>query len=198
MSLSNSAGNLDVLLEDIRACKLCEDLPLGPNPILQGSESSKILICGQAPGRITHHKGIPFDDPSGKRLRQWLGIDRETFYDAKKLAIVPMGFCFPGTGKGGDLPPRPICAQTWRGPLLEALPNIELTVIIGQYAIDWHMGKDRKQRLTDRVLAWEEHWPERLITPHPSPRNLRWLKNNPWFESDVIPVLQSRVKMLLA
>jgi len=198
MSLSNSAGNLDVLLEDIRACKLCEDLPLGPNPILQGSESSKILICGQAPGRITHHKGIPFDDPSGKRLRQWLGIDRETFYDAKKLAIVPMGFCFPGTGKGGDLPPRPICAQTWRGPLLEALPNIELTVIIGQYAIDWHMGKNRKLRLTDRVMAWEDHWPERLITPHPSPRNLRWLKNNPWFEKDVIPVLQSRVKTLLA
>jgi len=179
MSLSNSAGNLDVLLEDIRACKLCEDLPLGPNPILQGSESSKILICGQAPGRITHHKGIPFDDPSGKRLRQWLGIDRETFYDAKKLAIVPMGFCFPGT-------------------LLEALPNVELTIIIGQYAIDWHMGKDRKQRLTDRVLAWEDHWPERLITPHPSPRNLRWLKNNPWFEKNVIPVLQARVKTLLA
>jgi uracil-DNA glycosylase len=155
------------------------------------------LICGQAPGRITHHKNIPFDDPSGNRLRDWRGVDRAVFYDPSKIAIIPMGFCFPGTGSSGDLPPPPICAQTWRTPLIESLPNVELTLIIGQYAIDWHLGRNRRLNLTSRVKSWADDWPDKLVTPHPSPRNNRWLKNNPWFEADVIPELQSRVKALL-
>ena len=177
---------------------MCEDLPLGPNPIIQAGKSAKILICGQAPGRITHHKSIPFDDPSGNRLRDWLGVTREEFYDADKIAIIPMGFCFPGTDKRGDLPPRTLCAQTWHRRLLAALPQAELTLIIGQYAIDWHLGKDRKQTVTARVKAWREHWPDKLVMPHPSPRNNRWLKTNPWFEDEIIPILQERVRGLLA
>jgi uracil-DNA glycosylase len=119
------------------------------------------------------------------------------FYDPSKIAIIPMGFCFPGTGSSGDLPPPPICAQTWRTPLIESLPNVELTLIIGQYAIDWHLGRNRRLNLTSRVKSWADDWPDKLVTPHPSPRNNRWLKNNPWFEADVIPELQSRVKALL-
>ena len=189
--------SFDKLLTEVRACTLCDDLPLGPKPIIQGSEQAKILICGQAPGRITHHKNIPFDDPSGNRLRTWLGVSREQFYDPTKIAIIPMGFCFPGTGKGGDLPPRPLCAQTWHKRLLASLPQAELTLIIGQYAIDWHLGKDRKMNVTARVKAWQDYWPQKLVTPHPSPRNNRWLKNNPWFEEEVIPALQARVKGML-
>lgn len=155
------------------------------------------MICGQAPGRITHHKNIPFDDPSGVRLRAWLGLSREEFYDPKKIAIIPMGFCFPGTGKGGDLPPPPICAQTWSGPLLASLKNVELTLIIGKYAIDWHINPSRKLNVTDHVRAWCDHWPSKLVMPHPSPRNNRWLKNNSWFEDAVIPALQKRVQGLI-
>ncbi len=130
-------------------------------------------------------------------MRDWLGVDRAVFYDPSKIAIIPMGFCFPGTGSSGDLPPPPICAQTWRTPLIESLPNVELTLIIGQYAIDWHLGRNRRLNLTSRVKSWADDWPDKLVTPHPSPRNNRWLKNNPWFEADVIPELQSRVKALL-
>ncbi|MEP6343323.1 MAG: uracil-DNA glycosylase family protein [Maricaulaceae bacterium] len=191
------ASEFNKLLADARACRLCKDLPLGPNPILQGSPQSKILICGQAPGRITHHKNIPFDDPSGVRLRDWLGVSWDEFYDPDKIAIIPMGFCFPGTGKGGDLPPPPICAQTWRQRLLDSLTQVELTLIIGKYAIDWHLEPNRKLNVTDRVRAWRDHWPEKLVTPHPSPRNNRWLKTNPWFEGEIIPELQTRVRGLL-
>ena len=130
-------------------------------------------------------------------MRDWLGVARAVFYDPSKIAIIPMGFCFPGTGSSGDLPPPPICAQTWRTPLIESLPNVELTLIIGQYAIDWHLGRNRRLNLTSRVKSWADDWPDKLVTPHPSPRNNRWLKNNPWFEADVIPELQSRVKALL-
>ena len=192
-----SSSDIAGLQGDIRACRICTDLPLGPKPIFQFSETSKVLIVGQAPGRITHNKGIPFDDPSGDRLRDWLGVDRDTFYDATKLAIVPMGFCFPGTGKGGDLPPRDECAPAWRSRILKTLGQIELTVIIGRYAIDWHLPKYKKSAVTEVVKSWWSYWPERLILPHPSPRNNRWLKQNPWFEQDVLPALRTRVSGLI-
>lgn len=189
--------NVDSLLTQIRSCQICDGLPLGPRPILQIGASAKILIAGQAPGRITHHKGIPFDDPSGNRLRDWLGISRDEFYDASKIALAPMGFCFPGTGKGGDLPPRKECAEAWRKPVLEQLENIELTLVIGQYALDWHIADGKKMTLTDRVASWKNYMPDVLPLPHPSPRNNRWLKRNPWFEEEVLPALKSRVSELI-
>lgn len=189
--------NVDSLLTQIRSCQICDGLPLGPRPILQIGASAKILIAGQAPGRITHHKGIPFDDPSGNRLRDWLGISRDEFYDASKIALAPMGFCFPGTGKGGDLPPRKECAEAWRKPVLEQLKNIELTLVIGQYALDWHIADGKKMTLTDRVASWKNYMPDVLSLPHPSPRNNRWLKRNPWFEEQVLPALKSRVSELI-
>ncbi len=192
-----SSANINSLLTEIRACRICKDLPLGPRPIVQFSSKSKLLIVGQAPGRITHEKGIPFDDPSGDRLRTWLGIDRDSFYDSEKLAIVPMGFCFPGTAKGGDLPPRNECAPAWRTKILDRLVSVELTLIIGRYAIDWHLPEFGKSTVTEAVKSWKTSWPKQLILPHPSPRNNRWLKQNPWFEDDVIPKLQSRVRQIL-
>ena len=182
---------LTKLLENIRACKICKDLPLGPNPILQIDQSAKILIVGQAPGRITHLKNIPFDDPSGTRLRKWMGVTKEMFYNDKTIAILPMGFCYPGTGKSGDLPPRPECAPAWRESVLESLNNIKMTVIIGSYAIKYHVSDGRNITLTQRVSEWKSMFPKQIILPHPSPRNNRWLKQNPWFEKDVIPAFQS-------
>lgn len=188
---------LDELLARVRACTICSGLPLGPRPILQASADARILIVGQAPGSKTHAKGRPFDDASGKRLREWLGVTEAQFYDPRLFAILPMGFCYPGTGSGGDLPPRPECAPAWRVPLLEAMPAIELTLVLGQYALDWHVGDERSKTLTGTVLRWKEFWPELLPLPHPSPRNIRWLKANPWFEAEVIPVLRHRVQDLI-
>jgi len=188
------------LIEDIRQCTLCEaELPLGARPILQGAKLSRILIAGQAPGRITHQKGIPFDDPSGNRLREWLGVDRETFFDEKLFAIVPMGFCFPGSGKGGDSAPLPRCAETWRAKLLKELNQAQLTLVIGKYALDWHLGKPGTVTdiVTDIVTDWREAKQGILPLPHPSPRNNRWLKLNPWFELELVPELQRRVKLIL-
>ncbi len=185
------------LLEDIRSCKICKDLPLGPNPILQINQSAKILIVGQAPGRITHHKGIPFDDPSGIRLRKWMGVSKQVFYDDKTIAILPMGFCYPGTGKSGDLPPRPECAPKWRVPVLNSLTNIQMTIIIGSYAIKWHLSDGQNMTLTQRVSEWRSNFPKQIILPHPSPRNNRWLKQNPWFEEDVIPSLQAEIANIM-
>ncbi len=185
------------ILDLARACSLCENLPLGPKPIFQLSPKAKILIAGQAPGRKTHHKGIPFDDPSGNRLREWMGIDRNIFYNEAAIAILPMAFCYPGTGKGGDLPPPTQCANQWRKKLLNLLPNIELTLVIGQYALDWHLGEQQASTLTETVGQWREHWPRILPMPHPSPRNNRWLKNNPWFVDDVLPELKKRVASLI-
>ncbi|MGD9810229.1 MAG: uracil-DNA glycosylase family protein [Sphingobium sp.] len=181
------------LLIAIRSCTKCADLPLGPAPLLQADPRARILIAGQAPGRRSHERGIPFDDPSGDRLRQWLGIDRATFYNASRVAIVPMGFCYPGTGPSGDLPPKPLCAQNWRAALLDRLPNIELTLVIGRYAMDWHM-PGKTGSLTETVGVWRNHWPTILPLPHPSPRNNRWLKVNPWFADDVLPILRGRVR----
>ena len=186
------------LLADVRACTLCAShLPLGPGPVLQVHPAARILIAGQAPGSKVHASGMPFDDASGERLRAWMGIDKDTFYDAKRIAILPMGFCFPGTGTSGDLPPRPECAATWRNQLLACMPHIELTLIIGQYAQAWHLPDAGKASLTDTVLDWRSHWPAVLPLPHPSPRNNIWLKRNPWFGQEVVPKLQGRIAVLL-
>lgn len=155
------------LEQEIRACTLCSDhLPCGPRPVFQISQTAKILIVGQAPGRKVHESGVPFDDASGDRLRDWLGMDRETFYDAKRVAILPMGFCYPGTGKSGDLPPRPECAVAWREKILRELTEVSLTLVIGQYAMSWHLGSRRKATLTETVQAWREYQPDFLPLPH--------------------------------
>ena len=188
---------MDELLNEIRACRVCEEhLPLGPRPVLQVHPDARILIAGQAPGRRVHESGIPFADPSGDRLREWLGVTETEFYDPRLVAIVPMGFCFPGTGRSGDNPPRPECATTWRERVLAGLTNVRLTLVLGMYAQAWHLGRDRN--VTEAVAAWREAWPERLALPHPSPRNRAWFKRNPWFETEVVPALRSRVAELLA
>lgn len=189
--------DIDQLSLKARACTLCKDLPLGPKPLFKVSEQAKILIVGQAPGRKTHAAGKPFLDASGVRLRQWLGVSDTTFYDDPRIGILPMGFCFPGTGKGGDLPPRPECAPAWRQSFLDAMPDIELTLIIGKYARDWHMPDRKRESITQTVADWKSLVPEIIPMPHPSPRNNRWLKQNPWFETEVLPELRRRVADLI-
>ena len=190
--------SLASLLAEVRGCTLCaQHLPLGPRPVVQVHSSARILVAGQAPGRKVHETGVPFDDASGDRLRTWLGVSRETFYDARQIAILPMGFCYPGTGKSGDLPPRPECAPAWREKLLARLKSLELTLVIGQYAQDYHL-PDAGESLTEVVRAWRKHWPRVLPLPHPSPRNNIWLKKNPWFEAELLPVLRDRVAKVLA
>lgn len=190
--------SLAKLLKEVRACSLCAAyLPLGPRPILQAHSQARILIAGQAPGRKVHETGVPFNDASGDRLRAWLGISREVFYDERQVAILPMGFCYPGTGKSGDLPPRPECAPAWREPLLSHLKNIRLMLVIGQYAQAYHL-PGAGTSLTDIVRAWRQYWPHTLPLPHPSPRNNLWLKRNPWFEAEVIPALQAQVATILS
>lgn len=187
------------ILKEVNDCRLCEDhLPLGPRPVLQANSQAKILVAGQAPGRKVHETGIPFNDASGDRLRDWMGIDKSIFYDGSKIAILPMGFCYPGTGKSGDLPPRPECAEAWREQLLKALPKIELTLVIGQYAHKYHLVNKQKKTLTETVKTWKDYWQNGLLPlPHPSPRNNIWLKKNTWFEKDVLPTLKSRVQILI-
>jgi len=185
------------LLKEVRACTICEaNLPLGPRPVLQLHPQARILIAGQAPGRKVHESGIPFDDASGIRLREWLGVSREVFYDPQQIAIVPMGFCFPGMGKSGDLPPRPECAPAWREELLGHLRGLEVTVVLGQYAQRYHFG-DANASVTELVKSWRCYWPAMIPLPHPSPRNNLWLRRNPWFESEVLPALQTRVSEVL-
>ncbi|MHB1495756.1 MAG: uracil-DNA glycosylase family protein [Acidithiobacillus sp.] len=157
---------------------------------------ARILIAAQAPGRKVHETGIPFNDASGDRLRAWLGISREVFYDARQVALVPMGFCYPGTGTSGDLPPRPECARAWHGELLPHLQHPQLTLVIGQYARAYHLPAETGT-LTQVVHAWRKNWPNLIPLPHPSPRNNLWLKRNPWFEEELIPVLQARVAEVL-
>jgi uracil-DNA glycosylase len=189
------------LLQEVRACTLCAaplaELGLTPRPVLQVDALARILVVGQAPGRKVHESGIPFDDASGERLRQWMGIEAATFYDPRQVSILPMGFCFPGTGKSGDLPPRPECAPAWRSALLSHLKNIKLTLVIGQYAQSYHLPGDAIS-VTQAVQAWQSSWPHTVPLPHPSPRNNLWLKRNPWFEETLIPALRVRVTEILA
>jgi len=185
------------LITEVRACTICEaHLPCGPRPVFQLHPKAKILIAGQAPGRKVHDSGVPFEDASGNRLREWLGVTREEFYDPEKFAILPMGFCFPGSKKSGDLPPRPECADTWRKPLLAKLRQVELTLVLGQYAQAYHFGKTSSS-LTELVKSWRTYWPLMMPLPHPSPRNNIWLRKNPWFEVELLPSLRKRVSEIL-
>jgi uracil-DNA glycosylase len=189
--------SLNGLLKKVRACELCvNDLEAGVRPVVQAHTQSRILIAGQAPGSKVHASGVPFDDASGDRLREWMGVDRETFYDASQIAILPMGFCYPGKGKSGDLPPLPICAETWRQQLLDALPNIELTLVIGQYAHAWHL-PEKSKTLTGTVQNWKAYDRSIIPLPHPSPRNNIWLAKNRWFEIELLPVIRQGVKLAL-
>lgn len=190
--------SLATLLAEVRGCVICSEfLPLGPRPIVQIHQAARILIAGQAPCRMVHETGIPFNDASGDRLRAWLGISPDVFYDDKQIAILPMGFCFPGTGKSGDLPPRLECAPAWRGKLLSKLTNLQLTLVIGQYAQGYHY-PNAGATLTEIVQAWRKEWPRIVPLPHPSPRNNLWLKRNPWFEQRVLPALRHRVSEVLS
>ena len=187
------------LISDIKQCTICaEYLELGPRPVLCADVDSKIVIIGQAPGTKVHASGIPWDDPSGKQLRKWLGVSDEDFYDPKKFAIVPMGFCYPGKGKSGDLPPRPECAPQWHEPLFDKMPNVELIILIGMYAQNYYLQKTAKKTLTETVRNYKEYLPNYFVLPHPSPRNRFWLTKNPWFEESVVPELQQKIVALLA
>ncbi|MEM7400435.1 MAG: uracil-DNA glycosylase family protein [Pseudomonadota bacterium] len=192
---------LDKLIAEVRACRECEnDLPLGPNPILRAKRSAKILIIGQAPGTKVHACGVPWLDPSGKRLRVWLNVDERTFYDETKIAIIPMGFCYPGKGKSGDLPPREECAPLWHEKLLHHLPNIKITLLIGQYAQKYYLGNSKfydKKSVTETVKCWNQFAPHFFPLPHPSPRNTLWLKKNSWFEKTTVPQLRKSVRNAL-
>lgn len=194
-----AAGSLERLLAEVRACRVCEGhLPLGPRPVLRAAATARLLIVGQAPGTRVHATGVPWNDPSGDRLRQWLAVDRGTFYDETRIAIVPMGFCYPGTdAKGGDRPPRPECGPLWHPRLRALLPEIELTLLVGQYAQRFYLGRHRKHGLTATVTAWRDYLPEFLPLPHPSWRNSAWLKRHAWFEAELLPVLRERVRELL-
>lgn len=192
--------SLETVLADIRACRACaHELRHEPRPVVRVSAGTRLLICGQAPGRRVHESGLPFDDPSGDRLRDWLGVDRATFYDDPVFGVAAMAFCFPGTNpKGGDYPPPPRCAALWRRPLLAALPNVELTLLVGSHAQTWALGDSAKRSMTETVRAWREYLPlGYLPTPHPSWRNTAWLKRNPWFEEEVAPFLCRRVASML-
>lgn len=189
---------LSRLLKDARACTLCAaHLPLGPRPILRASTTARLLIVGQAPGTRVHETGIPFNDPSGDTLRLWLGIDRDTFYDESRIAIVPTGLCYPGKGASGDAPPRPECAPKWHPPLRAVMTGVRLTLLIGAYAQAYYLGPKRGATLADTVRDWRAYLPDFLPTPHPSPRNRLWLRRNPWFEAEIVPDLRRRVKKLL-
>jgi uracil-DNA glycosylase len=192
-------SDLKKLLTEVRACTICAPtLPLGPRPVLRAKESARILIIGQAPGTKVHESGVPWNDASGDRLRDWMGVDKEVFYDDHKIAIVPMGFCYPGKNeKGGDLPPRPECAQTWHGKLLPLLPNIKMTLLAGMYAQAYMLGRKRKKNLTDTVQAWQDYGPDIIPLPHPSWRTVGWQKRNEWFDRDLLPTLRTRVSDIL-
>jgi uracil-DNA glycosylase len=185
------------LLAEVRACTICAaHLPHGVRPVLQIHPQARVLIAGQAPGRKVHESGVPFDDASGDRLREWMGVTREVFYDSKQIAILPMGFCFPGTGKSGDLRPRPECAPAWRDQLLSHLRHLGVTLVVGQYAQAYHIN-EKGSTLTETVRDWRSCWPKMIPLPHPSPRNNIWLSRNPWFEKKLLPMLRRRVSEVL-
>ncbi len=206
---SSAEQALHGLIGEIRACRICRDAPIGPplphepRPVLRVSATARIGVFGQAPGTRVHASGVPFTDPSGVRLRSWMGVTEEEFYDQSRIAIVPMGFCFPGlNAKGGDLPPRKECAPAWRSKVMAALPRLEVVLLVGSYAQAWHLGGEVREDLTATVKAWREitaaargpcFWP----LPHPSWRNNRWLKDNPWFAAQLLPALQADVRHAL-
>lgn len=190
-------AEIEHLRAQVAACTVCADLPLGPHPIIQIGDGARILIAGQAPGRRTHLAARPFDDASGVRLRRWLGLDEATFWDPAKVAILPMGFCYPGTGRSGDLPPRTECAHRWRNLVLDALSNVRLTVVIGRHAQTWHLPETKALSLGDAMQNWRTRWPGVILLPHPSPRNAGWFQRNTWFEEELLPMLKARVKHLV-
>ncbi len=206
MAQSMAGADIDALTARIRACRICRDEPEGaplphePRPVLIASSSARIAICGQAPGTRVHGSGRPFTDPSGDRLREWMGVDEAAFYDERAIAIVPMGFCFPGLdAKGGDLPPRRECAPAWRAQVFDAMPQLELLLLVGQYAQKWHLGSRRRGTLTQTVADWRDILdrsarPKLLPLPHPSWRNNAWIKKNPWFSSELLPSLKKLVE----
>jgi len=192
-------SDLAAAIRAARACRLCADqLPLGPRPVFHLDARVRLLLISQAPGTKVHETGLPFNDRSGDRLREWLGVDREAFYGNKRFGIMAMGFCYPGVdARGGDRPPMKICAPTWHPRFLGLLPQVELKLLVGQYALARYLGKRRRASLTATVRAWRDYLPEFLPLPHPSWRNTHWLKQNPWFERDVVPVLRRHVRRLL-
>lgn len=190
---------MDQLLHQIQGCNLCEKhLALGPRPIVAAHPKSKIAIIGQAPGAKVHQTGVPWDDPSGKKLREWLNVTEQQFYNKQLFALIPMGFCYPGKGKSGDLPPRPECAPKWHNPLMDQMPNLDLIILIGQYAQNHYLGDTMKRNLTETVNNYNIYLPKYFVLPHPSPRNRFWLQKNPWFGKQVLPELQKRVNALIA
>ncbi|MDF0714905.1 uracil-DNA glycosylase family protein [Muricauda sp. 334s03] len=185
---------MDELLTEIRNCSHCEEhLPLGPRPIVAAHPDSRIAIIGQAPGTKVHQTGVPWDDPSGRQLRKWLGVTDEQFYNEQLFALIPMGFCYPGKGKSGDLPPRPECAPLWHKALISQMPNLTLTILIGQYAQNYYLGSTMKRNLTETVKHYQEYLPDCFVLPHPSPRNRFWLSKNPWFDLEVLPELKKKI-----
>lgn len=192
--------SLDAVLADIRACRACAgQLAHEPRPVVWVSENTRLLICGQAPGRRVHESGMPFTDASGDRLRSWLGVDSETFYGHGAIGVAAMAFCFPGTNpKGGDYPPPPVCARLWRPQLMAALPRVELSLLVGTYAQKWALGDAVKPTMTETVRAWRDYLPRYLPMPHPSWRNTAWMRKNPWFEAEVVPHLRASTARLLA
>jgi uracil-DNA glycosylase len=207
------ADDLELLRREIASCRICRDAPLRgadhrlphePRPVAVISTKARVLIAGQAPGLRVHESGLPFDDASGDRLREWLQVDRQTFYDRDRFAIVPMGFCFPGyDAKGSDLPPRRECAPAWRQRVIAAMPQIELVLAVGQYAQAWHLGAERRGNMTETVSAWRaimfaNRSPFVVPLPHPSWRNTGWIKRNAWFEQELLPTLRERIRILVS
>ncbi len=189
---------MKTLLQHIQACRLCaEHLPHTPRPVVVARPQARLLIVGQAPGRKVHETGLPWNDPSGDLLRQWLRMDRARFYNDPAIAIMPMGLCYPGKGKSGDLPPRPECAPRWHPPLLAAMPEIRLILLIGQYAQQGFLGARRKATLGETVRHYQDYLPRYFPLPHPSPRNRRWLRERPWFEAEILPALQQQLGRVL-
>ena len=199
VQIVDSGRSLDSLLESVRACRVCEaHLPLGARPVLQAGAAARILIVGQAPGAKVHASGVPWDDRSGERLRSWMGVSPDAFYDRDRVAIIPMGFCYPGRATSGDLPPRRECAPLWLDALLARMPRIELTLLIGQYAQTHFLRDKGHASVTATTKEWRAHAPGVIPLPHPSPRNVAWFKSNPWFDDELVPVLQERVREIMS
>jgi uracil-DNA glycosylase len=197
--MTRDQSDLDAFLRELRACTVCAaELPLGPRPVVRGQVSARLMITSQAPGAKVHETGLSFNDRSGDVLRSWLGIDRDTFYDESRIAIVPMGFCYPGRDRnGGDLPPRPECAPLWHGRLLPHYKAVGLNLLVGSYAIDFYLKGRKKRTMTETVRAWRDYLPRYFPLPHPSWRNVLWMRQNPWYEAEVLPELRARVQAAL-